>query len=374
MSDSSALFTSARLGSLNLGHRIVMAPMTRNRAGAGNTPTDLAVQYYEQRATAALIITEATQVSPEGVGYPNTPGIHSEAQVDAWRRVTDAVHARGGRIFLQLWHVGRVSHPSLQPNGQLPVAPSAIAARGSAMTLAGPQPFVVPRALELGDIRVIVQQFADGARRALDAGFDGVEIHGANGYLIEQFLLDGTNRRTDAYGGSVENRARFLLEVTEAVVKTIGASAVGVRLSPRGTFNDMSETNRSEIFGYAVKQLDSFGLAYLHLVDPIAPPAVAGGRLAPELRQVFSGPVIINGGFDAETGAAAIERGEADFVAYGVKFLANPDLPERWRRGARLNDPIRETFYGGDGRGYVDYPTLAEQRERSGAATAALNV
>jgi N-ethylmaleimide reductase len=359
---------------LNLGHRIVMAPMTRNRAGAGNTPTDLAVQYYEQRATAALIITEATQVSPEGVGYPNTPGIHSEAQVDAWRRVTDAVHARGGRIFLQLWHVGRVSHPSLQPNGQLPVAPSAIAARGSAMTLAGPQPFVVPRALELGDIRVIVQQFADGARRALDAGFDGVEIHGANGYLIEQFLLDGTNRRTDAYGGSVENRARFLLEVTEAVVKTIGASAVGVRLSPRGTFNDMSETNRSEIFGYAVKQLDSFGLAYLHLVDPIAPPAVAGGRLAPELRQVFSGPVIINGGFDAETGAAAIERGEADFVAYGVKFLANPDLPERWRRGARLNDPIRETFYGGDGRGYVDYPTLAEQRERSGAATAALNV
>jgi N-ethylmaleimide reductase len=189
MSDSSALFTSARIGSLNLGHRIVMAPMTRNRAGVGNTPTDLAVQYYKQRATAALIITEATQVSPEGVGYPNTPGIHSEAQVDAWRLVTDAVHARGGRIFLQLWHVGRVSHPSLQPSGQLPVAPSAIAARGSAMTLAGPQPFVVPRALELGDIGVIVQQFADGARRARDAGFDGVEIHGANGYLIEQFLL-----------------------------------------------------------------------------------------------------------------------------------------------------------------------------------------
>jgi N-ethylmaleimide reductase len=374
MSDSSALFTSGRIGSLNLGHRIVMAPMTRNRAGAGNTPTDLAVRYYEQRATAALIITEATQVSPEGVGYPNTPGIHSEAQVDAWRRVTDAVHARGGRIFLQLWHVGRVSHPSLQPSGQLPVAPSAIAARGSAMTVAGPQPFVVPRALELGEIRVIVQQFADGARRAHDAGFDGVEIHGANGYLIEQFLLDGTNQRTDAYGGSVENRARFLLEVTEAVVTTIGASAVGVRLSPRGTFNDMSETNRAEIFGYAVKQLDSFGLAYLHLVDPIAPAAVADGRLAPALRQVFSGPVIINGGFDAETGAAAIERGEADFVAYGVKFLANPDLPERWRRGARLNDPIRETFYAGDGRGYVDYPTLAEQREGSRAANAAVNV
>lgn len=351
-----------------------MAPMTRNRAGAGNIPTDLAVRYYEQRATAALIITEATQVSPEGVGYPNTPGIHSQAQVDGWRRVTDAVHARGGRIFLQLWHVGRISHPSLQPSGQLPVAPSAIAARGSAMTLAGPQPFVAPRALELGEIRIIVQQFADGARRAREAGFDGVEIHGANGYLIDQFLLDGTNQRTDAYGGPVENRARFLLEVTEAVVATIGASAVGVRLSPRGTFNDMSETDRSEIFGYAVEHLDSFGLAYLHLVDPIAPPAVADGRLAPALRQLFSGPVIINGGFDAETGAAAIERGEADLVSYGVKFLANPDLPERWRRGARLNDPIRETFYGGDGRGYVDYPTLAEQREGSGVAAAAVNV
>lgn len=374
MSDSSALFTPASIGSLSLAHRIVMAPMTRNRAGAGNTPTDLAVQYYEQRSTAALIITEATQVSPEGVGYPHTPGIHSEAQVVAWRRVTDAVHARGGRIFLQLWHVGRISHPSLQPDGARPVAPSAIAPRGVAMTLAGPQPFVVPRALELAEIGVIVQQFADGARRAREAGFDGVEIHAANGYLIEQFLLDGTNQRTDAYGGSVENRARFLLEVTEAVVAAIGASAVGVRLSPRGTFNDMSESNRSEIFGYVVKQLDAFGLAYLHLIDPIAPAATAEGRLAPALRQLFSGPVIINGGFDAETGAAAIARGDADFVAFGVKFLANPDLPERWRRGARLNDPVRETFYGGDGRGYVDYPTLTEQREAAGAAATAVNV
>jgi N-ethylmaleimide reductase len=371
MSDSSALFRPVQIGSLQLAHRIVMAPMTRNRAGAGNTPTDLAVRYYEQRATAALIITEATQVSPQGVGYPNTPGIHSEAQVLAWRHVTDAVHAREGKIFLQLWHVGRVSHPSLQPNGQLPVAPSAIAPRGMALTYEGPQPFVVPHALTLDEIRVIVEQFAEGARRALAAGFDGVEIHGANGYLIEQFLLDGTNQRTDAYGGSIENRARFLLDVTTAVTSAVGASVVGVRLSPRGTFNDMSESNRVGTFGHAVQKLDGFGLAYLHLVDPIAPAAVAEGRLAPALRKLFSGPVIINGGFDRETGAAAIERGEADLVAYGVKFLANPDLPERWRRGARLNDPIRETFYGGDGRGYVDYPTLAELEAGSVGARAA---
>jgi N-ethylmaleimide reductase len=371
MSDSSALFRPARIGSLQLAHRIVMAPMTRNRAGEGNTPTELAVRYYEQRATAALIITEGTQVSPEGVGYPNTPGIHSEAQERAWRRVTDAVHARGGRIFLQLLHVGRVSHPSLQPNGRLPVAPSAIAPRGMALTYEGPQPFVVPHALTLDEISVIVQQFAEGARRALAAGFDGVEIHGANGYLIEQFLLDGTNQRGDVYGGSIENRARFLLEVTSAVSSAVGASRVGVRLSPRGTFNDMSDANRSDIFSYAVKQLDAFGLAYLHLVDPIAPAAVAEGRLAPALRALFSGPLIINGGFDRETGAAAIERGDADFVAYGVKFLANPDLPERWRLGARLNDPIRETFYGGDGRGYVDYPTLAELEAGSTVARAA---
>jgi N-ethylmaleimide reductase len=372
MSDRSALFKPVRVGSLELPHRIVMAPMTRNRAGAGNVPTALAVRYYEQRAGAALIITEATQISPEGVGYPNTPGIHSAAQVQGWRHVTEAVHAQGGRIFLQLWHVGRISHPSLQPEGQLPVAPSAIAASGNAMTLAGPQPFVVPRALTLPEISVIVQQYADGARRAIEAGFDGVEIHGANGYLIEQFLLDGTNQRSDEYGGSIENRARFLLEVTAAVVAAIGASAVGVRLSPRGTFNDMSDSNRAGIFGYAVARLNELGLAYLHLVDPIAPAAVAEGRLAPSLRRAFSGPVIINGGFGAETGAEAIEAGDADLVAYGVKYLANPDLSERLRIGARLNEPIRATFYGGDAQGYTDYPTLAESAEPAGSAAAAV--
>ncbi len=345
--------------------------MTRNRAGAGNVPTDLTVQYYEQRATAALIITEATQISPEGVGYPNTPGIHSEQQVEAWRAVTEAVHARGDHIFLQLWHVGRISHPALQPNGQLPVAPSAIAARGHAMTLEGARPFVVPRALELDEIGLIVQQFADAARRAQRAGFDGVEIHGANGYLIEQFLLDGSNQRSDAYGGSVENRARFLLEITRAVIEVAGASAVGVRLSPRSTFNDMSDSDRWAIFGHAVRRLDELGLAYLHLVDPVAPAAVAEGRLAPALRELFSGPLIINGGFDKDSAAASITRGEADLVAFGAKFLANPDLPERLRLGARLNDPIRDTFYGGGGVGYVDYPLLTELSARSAGSAAA---
>jgi N-ethylmaleimide reductase len=348
--------------------------MTRNRAGAGNVPTELTVRYYEQRSTAALIITEATQIAPEGVGYPNTPGIHSEEQVQGWSRVTKAVHARGGRIFLQLWHVGRISHPSLQPNGQLPVAPSAIAARGSAMTPDGPQPFVVPRALSLEEVGIIVQQFADAARRAQRAGFDGVEIHGANGYLIEQFLLDGSNQRSDAYGGSIENRARFLLDVTRAVIDVVGPAAVGVRLSPRGTFNDMSDSDRLATFGHAVRRLDELGLAYLHLVDPVAPAAVAEGRLAPALRKSFSGPLIINGGFNRDTGAAAIAHGEADLVAYGVKFLANPDLPERLRIGARLNEPIRDTFYGGDGPGYVDYPSLTEIAERSGGSAATVCV
>jgi N-ethylmaleimide reductase len=362
MSDPSILFTPVQVGAWSLEHRVVMAPMTRNRAGAGNVPTQLMAQYYAQRASAALIISEASQISPTGVGYPATPGIHTPEQVAGWQRVTQAVHAEGGRIFLQLWHVGRISHPSLQPDGALPVGPSAIAAEGNALTYAGPAPFVVPRALEAREIPGIVQDFADAAGRARDAGFDGVEIHGANGYLIEQFLLDGTNQRTDGYGGSIENRARFLLEVTQAVIGRLGADAVGVRLSPRGTFNSMSDSNRVATFGYAVGRLNELGLAYLHLVDPVTG-GIAGTaveRLAPELRKLFSGPIIINGGFDRESALAVLERGEADLVAFGVPFLANPDLPARLRRSARLNTPVRETFYGGDGRGYTDYPTERE--------------
>jgi len=319
-------------------------------------------RYYAQRASAALIVSEATQVAPAGLGYPNTPGIHSRAQVEGWRRVTDAVHAQGGHIFLQLWHVGRISHPSLQPDGALPVAPSAIAADGNALTYDGPKPFVVPRALETAEVPGIVEQFAVGARHAREAGFDGVEVHGANGYLIEQFLLDGTNRRTDGYGGSKENRARFLLEVTRAVIDAWSAEHVGVRLSPRSRFNSMSDSDRPLIFGYAVQRLNELGLAYLHLVDPIAgstSPEVEA-RLAPALRSAFSGPLVINGGFDRETAARALERGEADLVSFGVPFLANPDLPERLRRATALNAPERATFYGGDSRGYTDYPVQAE--------------
>jgi N-ethylmaleimide reductase len=366
MSNTSSLFTPFALSALQLPHRIVMAPMTRNRAGAGNVPTPLVAEHYAQRASAALIISEATQISPEGVGYPGTPGIHSDEQVEGWRRVTSAVHQSGGRIFVQLWHVGRISHPSLQPNGALPVAPSAIAAKGNAMTLQGPTPFVTPRALEEAEVDEIVQQYARAAERARDAGFDGVEIHGANGYLIEQFLADGSNQRNDRYGGSLENRARFLLEVTRAVTDAWSPAHVGVRLSPRGTFNDISDSNRALTFGHAVDALNDFGLAYLHLVDPLVTGAADDSvpRLAPDLRRRFARPLIINGGFTLERAAAAIEQGEADLVAFGVPFLANPDLPARLRVGATLNTPIRATFYGGDATGYTDYPTLEQANAR----------
>ena len=366
MSNTSPLFTPYALSALQLPHRIVMAPMTRNRAGAGNVPTALMAEHYAQRASAALIISEATQISPQGVGYPGTPGLHSDEQVAGWRQVTEAVHREGGRIFVQLWHVGRISHPSLQPNGALPVAPSAISPAGNALTHQGLAPFVVPRALEQSEIAEIVRDYARATERARDAGFDGVEIHGANGYLIEQFLTDGSNQRGDRYGGSIANRARFLLEVTQAVVAAWSPERVGLRLSPRGTFNDIKESNRAATFGHAVDALNDFGLAYLHLVDPLGP----GGddsvpRLAPELRRHFSGPLIINGGFTLERAAAAIEQNEADLVAFGVPFLANPDLPARLRLGAALNSPVRATFYGGDALGYTDYPTLEQSNAKA---------
>jgi N-ethylmaleimide reductase len=355
------LFEPLTLGRLTLPNRVVMAPMTRQRAAAGNVPTALHATYYSQRASAGLIVTEATQVTPEGQGYARTPGIHSDAQVEGWRLVTDAVHRTGGRIVLQLWHVGRISDPYFQPGQALPVAPSALAARGQAYTPEGARPFVTPRALEASEIPEVVAQYADGARRALDAGFDGVEVHAANGYLIEQFLLDGTNRRSDAYGGSIENRARFLLEVTLAVTRVWGADRVGVRLSPRGVFNDMSDSNREATFSHAVRRLDALGLAYLHLLDPIRPSPFDNPeheRLAPVLRRLFHGPVIVNGAFDRALALAALASGEADAVAFGIPFIANPDLPERLRRGAALSEPDRSTFYSGEERGYTDYPPL----------------
>ncbi len=354
-----SLFTPFDLGGITLRNRVVMAPMTRSRAGAGNAPTPLVATYYLQRASAGLIITEATQVAPEGVGYPNTPGIHTEEQVAGWRPVVDAVHGHDGRIFLQLWHVGRVSHPSFQPRGQLPVAPSAIAPEGSIYTAAGPRPFEVPRAVDAREVPGITEQFRRGAVRALAAGFDGVEIHAANGYLIDQFLRDGTNRRTDRYGGSVENRVRFLVEVTEAVASVWGGVRVGVRISPTNPFNSMRDSDPLRTFVAAADALTPFGLAYLHVVED-APPAAGGRRPAvtSAIRRVFRGPLMVNGGYDGARAATAITEGAADLVSFAALFLANPDLPARLARQASLNPPDPATFYGGDEVGYTDYPTL----------------
>jgi N-ethylmaleimide reductase len=355
------LFSPIQLGPYALPNRIAMAPLTRNRAGAGNVPGPLNATYYAQRASAALIISEATQVSPQGVGYPATPGIHSPEQIAGWQLVTDAVHQQGGRIFLQLWHVGRISHPSLQPDGQLPVAPSAIAPTGEAMTYEGMKPFVTPRALETEEIPGIIEQYRQASKNALAAGFDGVEVHGANGYLLDQFLRDGTNQRTDQYGGSIENRARLLLEVTRAVVEIWGADRVGVRLSPSGTFNDMRDSDPKATFGYAVTALNAFNLAYLHLLEPSEADLRHGGTPVPTsyFRPLYNGLLMVNWDYDQEKAEMAIANGNADLVSFGKLFIANPDLPERFRAGAPLNQPDPDTFYGGDAKGYTDYPALA---------------
>ncbi|MBM0744427.1 alkene reductase [Phormidium sp. CLA17] len=358
------LFSPLQLGCYTLPNRVVMAPMSRNRAGEGNVPTALNATYYAQRASAGLLITEATQVTPYGQGYPATPGIHSPEQVKGWQRVTEAVHTRGGRIFLQLQHVGRISHPSLQPNGVLPVAPSAIAPEeGEAATYEGSKPYVTPRALETDELPGIVEAYRQGAENALAAGFDGVEVHGANGYLLDQFLRDGTNKRTDAYGGSVENRARLLLEVTEAIVGVWGADRVGVRLSPSNTFNSMTDSDSKATFGYTINALNRFGLAYLHLIEPSEADERHGGTLTPTVyfRPFFKGLLMTNGGYDRDKANAAIARGDADLVSFGTLFLANPDLPERFQSDTALNAPDPSTFYGGDERGYIDYPALELQ-------------
>jgi N-ethylmaleimide reductase len=350
-----------KLGPLMLPNRVVMAPMTRNRAGPGNVPGPLNATYYAQRASAGLIVSEATQVSPQGVGYPGTPGIHSAEQVAGWKSVTDAVHAAGGRIFLQLWHVGRISHPALQPDGALPVAPSAIAPAGHAMTGDGLKPFAAPRALETAEIAGIVEDYRRGARNARAAGFDGVELHGANGYLIDQFLRDGANRRTDRYGGNAANRVRFLIEATEAVVGEWGADRVGVRLSPTNPFNDMTDSNPATTFATAVRELNRFGLAYLHVVEPVADDPVPAGEM-PDIaffRRLWRGALIGNKGYDLARANAAIREGLADLISFAALFLANPDLPARFRSGGPFNPPDRKTFYGGTAAGYTDYPRLA---------------
>jgi N-ethylmaleimide reductase len=357
------LFSSFRLGDLELANRMVMAPMTRGRAVEGNVPNPLAATYYAQRASAGLIITEASQVSPQGVGYIRTPGIHSAEQVAGWKPITDAVHRAGGRIFAQLWHVGRVSHPDFH-DGALPVAPSALPVDGEAFTTRGKVKIVVPRALETDEISGLVAQFRKGAENAKAAGFDGVEIHGANGYLLDQFLRDGSNHRTDAYGGSLRKRARFPLEVAEAVASVWGAQRVGYRIAPYFSMFSMSDSNPIETFSYLTERLSQLGFGYLHVLEAIGGPMAAPAgtvRATPILREKFSGALIANGAYDLDTGNAVIARGEADLVAFGTPFLANPDLPARFRRRADLNKPDQATFYAGEEKGYVDYPAMAAQ-------------
>ena len=354
------IFSAFRLGPLELPNRVVMAPMTRNRAGPGNVPTELNATYYAQRAGAGLIVTEATQVSPQGVGYPGTPGIHSAAQVAGWKLVTDAVHGAGGRIFLQLWHVGRISHPSLQPGGALPVAPSAIAPAGQAWTTDGMEAYVTPRALETDEIPGIVEDFRHGARNAREAGFDGVELHGANGYLIDQFLRDSTNKRTDRYGGSAPNRARFLVEVMQALIGEWGSERVGVRLSPTNPYNDIADSNPAATFSTAARELNRLGIAYLHIVEPGPGDPVAAGEM-PDIRffrKIWRGPLIANKGYDLERANAVLRDGAADLVSFAALYLANPDLDQRFRRGGPFNPTDRKTFYGGAAKGYTDYPAL----------------
>ncbi|HKI62585.1 MAG TPA: alkene reductase [Mariprofundaceae bacterium] len=350
------LFSPVQLGKLKLSSRIVMAPMTRNRAPE-NIPTDLMAEYYTQRASAGLIITEGAQISEQGIGYPATPGIHSPEQVAGWQKITDAVHARGGHIFVQLWHCGRVSHPDFH-GGALPPAPSAIRPAGQAFTYTGLQDFVTPRALELEEIPGIIEQYRHAASMAMQAGFDGVEIHSANGYLLDQFLRDGSNQRTDAYGGSIENRTRLLREVTEAVCNEIGADKVGVRIAPVNAFNDMHDSDPQALFNHVATTLSGLHAAYLHVVEVSMAGEPDQAVDMQQIRSHFDGMYIANGRYDKARGNAVLSSDKADLVAYGIPYLANPDLPGRFLRDAPLNEPDQATFYGGDAHGYTDYPAL----------------
>lgn len=354
------LFEPYTLGSLKLANRIVLAPLTRNRAGKGFVPGELAATYYSQRASAGLLITEATQISQQGQGYQDTPGIYTQAQIDGWRKVTEAVHARGSKIFLQLWHVGRISHLSLQKAGAAPVAPSAIRAQAKTFVNNSFVEVSEPRALALGELPGIVNDFRQAAANAIAAGFDGVEIHAANGYLLDQFLKDGANQRSDEYGGSVENRARFVLEVVDAVVKEIGAERTGIRISPVGPVNGISGSDPQPQFEYLVDKLDALGLVYLHVVEG----APGGPRdFAPfdydSLRKRFARTYIANNGYDRELATERLNEGKADLFAFGHKFIANPDLVQRLKTGAPLAQLNPATLYGGGAEGYTDYPTLA---------------
>ena len=364
MTEHASLFQPLAIGAISAPNRVLMAPLTRNRANADGTPKEIAVDYYRQRASAGLIVSEGAQISPEGKGYLDTPGIHSDAQVASWRKVTDAVHAGGGRIVLQLWHVGRISHASLQPDGRAPVAPSAVRAKAQSFTPNGFEDVSEPRALESSEIPRLVGDFVTAARKAKEAGFDGVEVHAANGYLLDQFLRERVNDRTDAYGGSIDNRIRLAVEVTKAVAEILGADRTGIRVSPFGSFNDIPTEGAEQTFAALYRALDPLGLAYLHVVEQFPgmgqtpEEAEALGRL----RALWTGVYVANGDLDAATAAAWVSSGRASAVSFGRAFIANPDLPERFRVGAALNEPDQATFYGGDETGYTDYPFLDRRK------------
>lgn len=354
---SDKLFSPARAGDLDLANRVVMAPLTRNRADNETGEVgDLHVKYYAQRAGAGLIITEATQISPEGKGYVGTPGIHSPEQVAAWKKVTDAVHAKGGRIVVQLWHVGRISHVSLQPGGQVPVAPSAVAAKAQTFTPAGFEDTSTPRALREDEMPRVVADYIHAARAAREAGFDGIELHAANGYLLDQFLKDGPNRREDGYGGSVGNRARLLFEVLDGLETVWAPGRIGIRLSPWSGFNDASDSDPDGSFGAVVERLNGRGLAYLHLIEGSTGGARDGAFDA--LRAKWTGVYMANNGYDRDLAMARVGDGQVDLVAFGRPYIANPDLAERLERDAPLNEGDQATYYGGGAEGYVDYPAL----------------
>lgn len=354
------LFTPIHLGAIELKNRVIMSSLTRNRAGEGNVPTDLVTEYYTQRASVGLILTEASPICPEGHGYPRTPGIHSAEQIAGWRKVTQSVHAAGGKIALQLWHVGRISHPDLQPGNALPVAPSALKPAGQTFTGQAMKDFVTPRALETDELPRLVDTFTQAAKNAMQAGFDGVEIHAGNCYLLDQFLRSSTNHRRDAYGGSKENRARLLFEIMDGICAAVGSDRVGIRLSPVTQFNDISDANAQETFEYVVKGLNHYKLAFLDLLQG------TGGAPKEQwlpfdydrLRSIFNSNLIRNNGYDFESAQQAIKSGAADAIAFGRLILANPDLVERFRRGAALNAPDYERLYMGEEKGYTDYPFL----------------
>lgn len=361
MNANEFLFRPLQTGDIELPNRVLMAPLTRGRA-PGRVPNELMVEYYQQRASAGLIISEATAISPQGYGWHQAPAIYNDEQVAGWKRVTDAVHEAGGRIFVQLWHMGRISHPDFQ-DGKPPVGPSAIAATGEAHTPTGKKPYVVPHALTTDEIASIVADYAAATVCARQAGFDGVEIHGANGYLIDQFLRDAANQRDDEYGGSVENRLRFLREVVTAVADAWSPGRTGLRLSPTMNGQGMHDSNPVALYTAAAEMLNGFDLAYVHTAEAIQPGRLYNAdaeRVTPHIRQAYQGVLVTNGGYDKESAAEAIASGQADAIAFGQPFIANPDLPERLRVNAPLNEPVVATYYSQGPAGYVDYPTLAE--------------